>query len=135
MFGGQLIVGYAGQQRRLYDPFQYTFLQHLRELNRLDQLLRLRRWARPALLRLELLPQRLFAGKGRAQNPWQVGTLEWTLPSPPPHHNFDVIPTVVRGPHEFANPEVKKALGRDWIGQAEVMPEERDVPVASPAHG
>ena len=41
------------------------------------------------------------------------------LPSPPPHHNFDVIPTVIRGPHEFANPEVKKALGRDDLNEVE----------------
>ena len=30
VFCGQLVAGYAGQQRRLYDPYQYTFLQHLR---------------------------------------------------------------------------------------------------------
>ena len=28
------VAGYAGQQRRLYDPFQYTFLKHLAPLNR-----------------------------------------------------------------------------------------------------
>ena len=51
------------------------------------------------------------------------GTLEWSVPSPPPHHNFDVIPVVQRGPHEYANPEVAAKLGRDWIGQAEDGPE------------
>src|SRR5262245_34477726 len=35
VFGGQLLVGYAGQQRRLYDPYQYTFLQHLHGANKL----------------------------------------------------------------------------------------------------
>jgi hypothetical protein len=50
-----------------------------------------------------------------------VGTLEWTVSSPPPHHNFDVIPSVVRGPHEFADPVVRERLGRDWIGQAEPL--------------
>jgi cytochrome c oxidase subunit 1 len=27
-------------------------------------------------------------------NPWGGATLEWSIPSPPPPHNFDVIPTV-----------------------------------------
>ena len=27
-------------------------------------------------------------------NPWDAATLEWTIPSPPPHYNFDVIPIV-----------------------------------------
>jgi hypothetical protein len=61
-----------------------------------------------------------------------VGTLEWFTPSPPPHHNFDAIPVVLRGPHEFANPEVRQRLGRDWIGQAE--PLEQETPgAAAPA--
>ncbi len=62
-------------------------------------------------------------GAKAAENPWEVGTLEWSLPSPPPHHNFDVVPVVVRGPHELSGPEVKKRLGRDWVGQSEVLPE------------
>jgi cytochrome c oxidase subunit 1 len=27
-------------------------------------------------------------------NPWNAGTLEWTIPSPPPVYNFAVVPTV-----------------------------------------
>lgn len=31
-----------------------------------------------------------------ANNPWGVGatTLEWTLPSPPPFHQFEVLPRI-----------------------------------------
>jgi cytochrome c oxidase subunit 1 len=31
-----------------------------------------------------------------ADNPWGAGatTLEWTLPSPPPFHQFEVLPRV-----------------------------------------
>ncbi|MCB0377345.1 MAG: cbb3-type cytochrome c oxidase subunit I [Bdellovibrionales bacterium] len=34
-------------------------------------------------------------------NPWGAKTLEWTVPSPPPHENFDKIPTVTAGPYEY----------------------------------
>jgi cytochrome c oxidase subunit 1 len=40
---------------------------------------------------------RAFIRKERAaNNPWGPGatTLEWTLPSPPPFHQFDVLPLV-----------------------------------------
>ena len=40
----------------------------------------------------------------------------------------DVVPEVVRGPHEFANPAVKKALGRDYIDQTEELPEVSEIP-------
>src|SRR5678816_2944291 len=35
VFGGQMVAGYSGQQRRLYDPYQYTFLEHLHGLNKM----------------------------------------------------------------------------------------------------
>jgi cytochrome c oxidase subunit 1 len=41
-----------------------------------------------------------FIRKERAAaNPWGVGatTLEWTLPSPPPFHQFEVLPQIVTG--------------------------------------
>src|SRR5438270_1402253 len=34
VFTGQLLAGYSGQSRRLYDPYQYSFLKHLLPLNR-----------------------------------------------------------------------------------------------------
>ncbi len=33
-------------------------------------------------------------GKRAQSDPWDARTLEWTLPLPPPEHNFDVIPQV-----------------------------------------
>ena len=44
----------------------------------------------------------LFAMKRVAgDNPWGVGatTLEWTLPSPPPFHQFETLPRIVGGDH------------------------------------
>jgi cytochrome c oxidase subunit 1 len=35
-----------------------------------------------------------FKGEKVGRDPWDARTLEWSLPTPPPEHNFDVIPTV-----------------------------------------
>jgi heme/copper-type cytochrome/quinol oxidase subunit 1 len=34
------------------------------------------------------------SGRAAGPDPWRANTLEWFTPSPPPDHNFDVIPTV-----------------------------------------
>jgi heme/copper-type cytochrome/quinol oxidase subunit 1 len=36
----------------------------------------------------------LRQGDVAGYNPWGASTLEWSIPSPPPHYNFAVIPTV-----------------------------------------
>ncbi|MBW8780555.1 MAG: cytochrome c oxidase subunit I [Verrucomicrobia bacterium] len=35
-----------------------------------------------------------FKGEKSGRDPWDGRTLEWALPTPPPEHNFDVIPTI-----------------------------------------
>jgi len=121
VFGGQLVVGYAGQPRWFYDPYQYTFLQHLQDANIKTS------WAAFALLFGQIFFvinffKSMFAGEKAGDNPWDVGTLEWTVSSPPPMHNFDSIPTVYHGPHEYAHPDVLEKLGKDWLGQDEEFP-------------
>ena len=56
----------------------------------------------------------LFWGPRAERNPWHSNTLEWTAPSPPPHGNFDKIPTVYREAYEYASPEVQE----DYLPQA-----------------
>jgi cytochrome c oxidase subunit 1 len=48
----------------------------------------------------------LKAGKeAKEENPWHATTLEWSIPSPPPHDNFGgVEPVVYHGPYEFSVP-------------------------------
>jgi len=115
-FTGQLCAGYAGQPRRLFDPYQYAFLAPLRELNRATSVLAFLLGATQLVFVVNFFVS-LWRGKRASANPWQLGTLEWSVASPPPLHNFATTPRVAHGPHEF---ERDGTGGRDWIGQAEV---------------
>jgi cytochrome c oxidase subunit 1 len=135
VFCGQLLAGFAGQQRRLYDPYQYTFLTHLLPLNQWTSYFAFALGFSQFLFVINFI-RSLAVGEKAERNPWQIGTLEWTLcPSPPLHYNYSPIPTVYRGPHEFNNPELNKALGRDWVGQAEQLPPAIVPASAKPAAG
>ncbi|MFN7453564.1 MAG: cytochrome c oxidase subunit I [Pseudobdellovibrionaceae bacterium] len=43
----------------------------------------------------------LLKGAKAPDNPWGSKTLEWTVQSPPTHHNFDHEPVVTAGPYEY----------------------------------
>jgi cytochrome c oxidase subunit 1 len=59
----------------------------------------------------------IFKGKKAGDNPWEATTLEWNTSSPPPHDNFaGVVPTVYRGPYEFAVPGAPK----DFMMQTDI---------------
>ena len=117
VFCGQMAAGWAGQPRWFWDPYRYTFLEGLLNLNKATS------HAAFALAAVQVLfvinwVYTIFAGKkSKEKNPWRVGTLEWSIESPPVHHNFDVIPTVNHGPHEFAHPDAERLFGRDYLAQ------------------
>jgi cytochrome c oxidase subunit 1 len=117
IFFGMLMVGYGGMHRRIYNPYEYNFLQHLMGLNRFISIFAFTAFAGQFVFLYNFVWS-MFSGVKSPANPWKVGTLEWTVPSPPPHHNFDTIPVVYNGPHEFSNPKVKD---RDWISQSEFI--------------
>jgi cytochrome c oxidase subunit 1 len=121
VFGGQLVLGYAGMQRRLYDPSAYDFLKPLLPLNRAISRAAFVLGASQIIFVANFFHS-LVRGRRAEANPWRVGTLDWTTPSPPPHHNFDRLPQVLRGPHELGDPAVVAALGRDYIAQDEELP-------------
>jgi cytochrome c oxidase subunit 1 len=106
------ILGMAGHMRRIYDPTQYEFLQPYQPMNKFITLSAM-------LLFVVQLPfivnffWSMFKGKKADINPWQDNGLEWTVPSPPPHGNFAVTPTVYRGPYEFSAP----GAGEDFLPQ------------------
>ena len=61
----------------------------------------------------------MFKGAKASDNPWDATTLEWNTTSPPPHDNFaGVLPTVYRGPYEFAVP----GAPNDFVMQTEAEP-------------
>jgi cytochrome c oxidase subunit I len=119
VFGGQLIAGYSGQHRRLFEPYQYTYIKHLAPLNRWTSYAAFALGATQLIFVVNFIKS-ILMGKKASQNPWEISTLEWThCASPPVYHNFDIVPTVVRGAHEYADPEVKKKFGRDYLDQVE----------------
>jgi len=40
-------------------------------------------------------------GDAAGDNPWGATGLEWTVPSPPPPHNFTVTPVVSRPAYDY----------------------------------
>jgi len=97
-------LGLDGMMRRIYDPNQYEFLQPLQPVNTLISVSALLLGAAQLIFIFNFVWS-LKAGKKAPANPWNANSLEWTLPSPPPHGNFTTMPTVYRGPYEYSAPD------------------------------
>ncbi len=116
IFFGMMVMGFAGMHRRLYNPFVYEHLEKLLPISTVVT------WS-AILMGFAQIPFvinciiSMRSKKQAPSNPWNVGTLEWTLPSPPIHYNFEEIPTVKCGPHEFGNPNLPE--GKDFQYQTE----------------
>lgn len=102
IFGGfnmtffpQFLLGYLGMPRRYhsYDPeFQVLHLLSSAGASIL---------AVGYTLPVFYLGWSLRWGKPAETNPWGATGLEWTVPSPPPKHNFEEVPVVVEGPYHY----------------------------------
>lgn len=117
IFMGMMIIGHAGMHRRIYNPFVYEFLQNLIPLNMFITISALTMGAAQLFFVYNFIHS-MFKGPIATQNPWEVGTLEWTIPSPAPHYNFKEVPVVKCGPHEFGNPNL---TGKDFQYQTEEL--------------
>lgn len=117
VFMGMMIVGYAGMHRRIYNPFVYDFLKHLIPLNTFITWSAIVMGLAQIFFVVNFVWTVFFKKEKASDNPWEVGTLEWTIPSPAPHYNFKEIPVVKCGPHEFGNPALKG--DRDFQYQTE----------------
>lgn len=118
IFFGMLMVGLGGMHRRIYNPFVYESLQRLIPINTMITISAILMGAFQIIFVVNFIWS-LLKGPKAVANPWNVGTLEWTIPSPPVHHNYDEIPVVKCGPHELGNPNLKN--GRDFQYQTEEL--------------
>jgi cytochrome c oxidase subunit 1 len=99
------LLGLAGQNRRVYNFQNYPDLAR-------QELQDIRIFATVSLIVLLLFQfvfiynffVSMFKGEKAPNNPWNANTLEWSIPSPPPHGNFKSFPTVYRGAYEYSVP-------------------------------
>lgn len=94
-FFPQFILGAMGMPRRYAD-----YLPEFESLNRMSSVGSYMIGI-GFLIALWAIIQGARKGAKAPANPWGSLTLEWTIPSPPPHENFDEIPTVTAGPYEY----------------------------------
>jgi cytochrome c oxidase subunit 1 len=113
------VIGIGGHPRRYYDPTIYKFLEHLQGLNQFMSICAIL-LGFSQLIFVANFFYSLFFGPVAGRNPWHANTLEWAAPSPPPHGNFETIPTVHHGPYEYGMP----GLEEDYLPQT-----------AAPLHG
>ena len=113
------VSGYAGMPRRYYDHTSADYLAPLQHLNVITTTAAFILGASQIIFAWNFIRSRWWGPKA-SENPWEIGTLDWSMPTPVPHYNFKEIPTVVTGPHEFSHP--KLGPDRDWISQTEEMP-------------
>ncbi|RMF17669.1 MAG: cytochrome c oxidase subunit I [Alphaproteobacteria bacterium] len=90
IFFPQHFLGHAGMPRRYIDYADgYAFWNHISSLGAYVT-------AVGVVIFLGVVAYTLLAGRRAEANPWGEGatTLEWTLPSPPPFHQFEVLPRI-----------------------------------------
>jgi cytochrome c oxidase subunit 1 len=94
-FFPQFILGAMGMPRRYFD-----YLPAYESLNRISTM---GSWLIGIgfLISLYTIVQCITKGEKAPANPWGAKTLEWTVPSPPIHSNFEVDPIVTAGPYEY----------------------------------
>ncbi len=97
-------LGMAGHPRRYSDLSGANFLSPLLPVQRFISIAAFITIAAQFIFLFNFLWSLKF-GKKAEKNPWEATTLEWSIPSPPPHDNFaGVEPTVYRGAYEYAIP-------------------------------
>jgi cytochrome c oxidase subunit 1 len=118
VFFNMMVLGYAGHHRRIYNPNEYSFLEPLAGLNEWISIFSFLLGVFQVVFLINIVWS--MSKKERSpQNPWKATTLEWTMDYPIPHGNFEKIPIVYHGPHEYSRPDLKE---RDWLAQNEIYP-------------
>ncbi|GAB4241374.1 MAG: cytochrome c oxidase subunit I [Candidatus Methylacidiphilales bacterium] len=110
-------LGLAGMMRRIADP---TVYDHLRSVQPINELVTLAAFGLgfAQFIFVWNLFYSMFKGEKAGKNPWRATTLEWTVPSPPGHGNFEKTPVVYNGPYEYSVP----GMEQDYLPQNEPAP-------------
>jgi cytochrome c oxidase subunit 1 len=104
-FFPQFVLGYLGMPRRYYEyPPEY---QVLNVMSTAGASILAVGYVLPLLYLLFSLRHPPDAGP----NPWHATGLEWQTESPPPVHNFDVIPIVTRNPYAYSPERAEETDG------------------------
>jgi cytochrome c oxidase subunit 1 len=112
IFFMQHFLGLQGAPRRYYAFTAFDYLQKTRGQNLIISLSAFLLVSSQTLFLVNFVWS-LFKGRLAAANPWRATTLEWTVPSPPPHGNFDAVPVVSRWAYEYGVPDA----GADFAAQ------------------
>jgi cytochrome c oxidase subunit I len=103
IFFMQHFLGLQGAPRRYYAFTAFDYLQKTRGQNLVISLAAFLLVSAQFVFIVNFVWS-LVRGRVADANPWRATTLEWTLPSPPPHGNFDTQPTVERWAYEYGVP-------------------------------
>ena len=105
-------MGIMGALRRYAQPGGLGFLQRMSPIEHFITIAALITGAAQLIFYFNFFWS-LRHGKKAGDNPCHATTLEWSIPSPPPHENFTEVPRVYRGPYEYSVP----GYAEDYIPQ------------------
>ena len=106
-------LGMAGHPRRYAQLTEFEYLKSLQPLHLFITVAAFITMAAQLIFLINFFWS-MRKGKRAGANPWESTSLEWTVPSPPPHDNFgEVEPVVHHGPYEYSVP----GAARDFVPQ------------------
>ena len=110
VFLPMMAQGLAGVSRRLWDGGE--MYAHAAGVLYLNEVMSVSAWllGMTQIFFIVNMIISLLSKKTGEDNPWQATTLDWSATTSPPlgHGNFEVVPTVYRGPYEYSVPGADK---------------------------
>ena len=110
VFLPMMAQGLAGVSRRLWDGGE--MYAHAAGVLYLNEVMSISAWllGMTQIFFIVNMIISLLGKKTGEDNPWQATTLDWSATTSPPlgHGNFEVVPTVYRGPYEYSVPGADK---------------------------
>ena len=117
VFMPMFVQGLAGVSRRLWDGGE--IYAHAADVLYLNEVMSVSAWLL-GLAQIFFIANMIISLRGKKTgevNPWGATTIEWTDTTSPPlgHGNFEIVPSVYRGPYEYSVPGADK----DFTPQSE----------------